>query len=173
MTAVRLIVWIGARNVMVKAAVRAVIAVRVIVAVRTIVGVCARAIAAGIVRSPGMVAVIIRVVPGPVVDVSVVVVDDRSTATPATPVHIPCVPAPTASSTPSAAKRGPNRDATSEVETNRGDGHWRWHVKRHHYRDSVHHGGVVLRNIDHLRVRRLNHYRGRTLLLHCDLRRGL
>src|SRR5271154_5054750 len=158
-TAIRLIVWIGSRNVMVKAAVRAVIAVWVIVAIRTIGGVCAREIAAGIVRSPRVVAVIIRVIPSSIVDISVVVVDDGSTATPtpATPVHIPCVPAPAASSTPPAAKRGPNCDATSEVETNRGDGHWRWHVKRHHYRGSVHHGGVVLRNIDHLRVRRLDH----------------
>src|SRR5208282_1781011 len=130
MTSIGLIVWIGARNVVVKAAVGAVIAVRVIRAVRTIVGVCARAIAAGIARSPRMVVIVIRGIPGPVVDVGVVIVDDGSastaTTTAAAPVHIPGVPAPTEARAPSAtAKRGSNGDATSEVETNRRDGHWR------------------------------------------------
>ena len=80
-----LIGWTRSRNVVVPPAVRAEIPIGVVSTIRTVVSVSAR-----------MVAVVVGVVPSVVVDVGVVVVNDRGrTSTAATsPVHSPGVPSP-------------------------------------------------------------------------------
>src|SRR5271165_153508 len=123
----------------VPAAVRAVVSIRVIGAIRAIVGV-----------SVGTIAVVARVVPSPVVDIGIVVVDDGRTT--AAPVHVPGVPAPAATPTPNS-----NRDTGPKVETNRSYRHrWR-HVQRNHYWRAVNRSRIILRYINYLRVCWLNH----------------
>src|ERR1700691_4238869 len=86
--------------------------------------------------SPGVVAVVMRVVPGVVADIGVVVVDDGGTTTTApaaAPIHIPGVPAPAEASTPTATtERGANRDTTSKVETKGRNRQGRSQEDRHH-----------------------------------------
>src|SRR5271165_3587185 len=105
----------------VPAAVRAVISVRVIGTVRTVVGV-----------STGTIAVVARVVPSPVVDIGVVVVDDGGIA-PTTPIQSPSVPAPAPAAPAPACDHSPDGNAVSEVEANRSYRHRRRHVERHHH----------------------------------------
>src|SRR3984885_8867347 len=160
-----LIGWTRSRNVVVPPAVRAEIPIGVVSAIRTVVSVSAR-----------MVAVVVGVVPSVVVDVSVVVVNDRGrTATAATsPVHSPGIPFPPYPATPTpAAKHRADRDATTKVETNRRNWYWRRHVKRYYDGRAEHDGRVVLRDIDNLRVRWLDHDGGRRRLRDGDLRTRL
>jgi hypothetical protein len=71
-----------------KVTVRTVIAVRVIAAVWSVMRIGARTIAR-IIR-PGVIAVVVRVVPSVVVDIGVVVIDDVAATTAATtPVTVP------------------------------------------------------------------------------------
>src|SRR5580700_10884569 len=159
-----------------KLTIRTVIAIRVIVAVWSVMSVRPRTIAR-IMRPPGVIAVVVRVVPGAVVDIGVVVIDDGGTAAPTptgAPVHIPGVPAPAEASTPAATTNGgANRDPSSKVQAKGSNWQRRSHVHRHHHRRTVNHRRVVLRNIDNLRVRRLNHDRSGRWLCNYDLRIGL
>src|SRR5208282_839326 len=136
--AVRLVVRIGAGFVRVPAAVRAEVSIRVITAVGAIVRVFARLVVtvgvkgavvavpgmvlrSGRSTSPGVIAVVVVVVPGVVVDIGVVVVDDGrvTTATTAAPVHAPGMPTPAkAAANPTAASdEASNRDPSSEIKS--------------------------------------------------------
>src|SRR5579862_2975123 len=97
-----------------KVTVRTVVATRVIVAVGSVTSIGARMIAR--IVCPRVIAVVVVVVPGVVVDVSVVVVNDgRRTATAAAaPVQSPGMPSPAKASTPtSATEPGANGDRSS------------------------------------------------------------
>ena len=131
-----LIGWTRSRNVVVPPAVRAEIPIGVVSAIRTVVSVSAR-----------MVAVVVGVVPSVVVDVSVVVVNDRGrTATAAHLQFTPqaCHPHPNPPPRTTAAKHRADRDATTKVETNRRNWYWRRHVKRYYDGRAEHDGRVVL-----------------------------
>src|SRR5271155_1827376 len=153
-SAIWLVVRISARKVVMKVTVRTVIAIRVIAAVWSVMSVGARMITR-IIR-PGVIAVVMRVVPGVVVDIGVVVVDDGGTAAPtpaAAPVHIPGVPAPAEASTPTAAtERSANRDTPPKVEAKGSNRQRRSHVHRHPHRRAINPRRVVLRHLNNLRV---------------------
>src|SRR5271157_1887041 len=116
-------------TVRVPAAVRAVISIRVIGAVRAIVGI-----------SAGTIAVVARVVPSPVVDIGVVVVNDGGTAAATSPIQSPGVPAPAEAGSPSTTTESSSDcDCRFEKDTNGGHGYRRRHVERHHHGRAVNH----------------------------------
>ena len=107
-SAIRQVVRIGPGHVVVKSAVRTVISVRVIGAIWAVMRVGAWMIAR-VAWSPRMVAVVMRVVPCSVVDIGVVVKDDgpaASTTPAASPIHVPCVPAPAKTTRPATSAIG-------------------------------------------------------------------
>src|SRR5277367_3857732 len=143
----------GAGNVVVKAAVRAVVAVRVVSAVRTVVGVSAGMVATG--TTPGVIVVVIAAVPVVVGDVGVVIEDDGTTtaASPAaTPIAVPVIPSP---GEPSAADEAATTEECADGDANSegNDGGCvddRRSVERNYVGSSVDDGRIVLWNVDDL-----------------------
>ena len=114
--------------------------------------------------------VIVSTVPGRISVIASAVINDRGTV----PATVPTAISPSATS--AAHHRADRNSSTERKQTGRyhiACGIYGGNVTWDHIGIAINHRGVVLRNIDDLRIGRLNHDRLRRLLHDCDLRAGL
>jgi hypothetical protein len=111
---------------------------------------------------------------GGVVNVSVVLIDDVAATATAAPVAVPRVPAPGEATADKAAATKPYANRHGRAKGNdRSCNDDARAVERHDIGRAVDNRRIVLRDIDNVRICRLNDDRLRRLLDYLNLRRGL